>query len=165
MGKDHRMPGIETLREDKRHLGLQRSRPPGVGIGYALLHSTGTSIPHNTVAVMSWNQEDHDPYGMHSTSTNANRITAVCEGYYAVGGTMSVGAASPAGWVQLHLRANGSDDVAVHRQTFLNPSFVTISSYIELAVGDYVELLASQATGATQTTNTTYDRFWAHRLS
>jgi hypothetical protein len=54
------------------------------GFPACIVNSTSQSFAHNTIAAINYDQEVHDPYGWHSTTTNNERITPNIEGYYLV---------------------------------------------------------------------------------
>lgn len=103
--------------------------------------------------------EIHDTDGMHDTSTNSSRITVQTAGAYEfAGGVQWEGHAS--GDRTLRLRKNGSaivgQDTRAGSTTARNQQ-VHSEGPIEMAAGDYVELLAVQTSGVTLNVETAAD--------
>jgi len=52
------------------------------GLPACIVNSASQSIANNTATYLNYDQEVHDPYGWHSTTTNNQRITPNIAGYY-----------------------------------------------------------------------------------
>jgi hypothetical protein len=106
-----------------------------------LIHSkAGTTLTFDT------NEYDND--GMHSTTTNNSRLTAPISGIYEITGNVAWGFHDPtAGERDLYIVKNGQTAVA---QTGIAPSPGTartveqVTTQVDLNAGDYVELDAYQ---------------------
>ena len=125
----------------------------------AITLSTGVST------ALTFNTEVFDRWGMHSTASNTSRITSVVSGMYFVGGCARF-AANATGSRSILVRKNGSSNIAFHREQALatGVAVVTISTFIDLDVGDYIELEATQDSGGNLDVDSTADYspvFWA----
>lgn len=108
-----------------------------------------------TPAAITFDAEDVDSTGMHSTVTNISRITAVYPGWYWVGGGISY-AINATGVRTTAWRINGA---ATPDGNTLRPGFATFSAQMParaslyfLNVGDYLELFATQTSGGALST-------------
>lgn len=124
--------------------------PPFVGA--RVFHSANQSLTTGVATGLAFDTERFDTDGFHSTSVNTNRLTipAGLGGKYLVGGGIRY-ASNATGWRQLALRLNGDNAKFIATDVRgANPTDVTditISTVLELAVGDYVELMAAQTSG------------------
>lgn len=89
--------------------------------------------------------------GMHSTSVNTSRITCPSDGagWYSIGGCARF-AANATGYREIKVVLNGLFDLAIMRvpnQGAADTVRITIHTEFQLAVGDYVELFATQNSG------------------
>lgn len=125
-----------------------------LGKGVSLQRSTAQSVPHTTATAITWDTEDYDTDGYHSTSSNTSRITipAGLGGMYWV--TYRISQAGADNQWQTWVHKNGSSTVRYGELTVLNNATVGPSSGLSfpmvLAAGDYIELIAFQnRTGGT----------------
>lgn len=114
-------------------------------------NNANVSCPNNVATAIGLNTESTDVGGLHSTTVNTSRATAGKAGWYRLEGGGVFAAAAGAGQRQLYLRVNGTTFVALDGSG--NPGAAdlvpaTPSTSIELAAGDYVELVALQNSGA-----------------
>jgi hypothetical protein len=134
--------------------------------GCLLTNSADITLSNNTTTTLTWNQEDFDTDGFHSTSTNTSRITipAGKAGKYLV--TSKVQYASNSNGRRItQIIKNGSNlwdfESASPGSTNLQLQGVAI---IDLAEGDYVETTAWQNSGGSlgvSNANTRYSAFAA----
>jgi hypothetical protein len=134
--------------------------------GCLVTNSADITLSNNTTTTLTWNQEDFDTDGFHSTSTNTSRITipAGKAGKYLV--TSKVQYASNSGGRRItQIIKNGSNlwdfESASPGSTNLQLQGVAI---IDLLVGDYVETTAWQNSGGSlgvSNANTRYSAFAA----
>ena len=55
-------------------------------------NSTALTLTTSVTLVLTFNTERYDRLGMHSTSSNTNRLTAAVPGIYSIGGNVTVAA-------------------------------------------------------------------------
>lgn len=97
--------------------------------------------------------DDFDTDNLHDTVTNNNRITCVVPGTYLVNATVQFGV-NATGSRQAYLRKNGTTIFAIDNTPAASVLFSAAcnpTGIVQLAVGDYVEVLAQQDSGATRT--------------
>lgn len=106
------------------------------------------NLANNVAQAVTFDSEETDASGMHNPAVNPSRITCTVAGYYVCRATIQL-AASAAGFRQLYIQKNG---VPAGPQTLYAPSPGTHIQQVEgellLAVGDYIELVAKQTSGA-----------------
>jgi hypothetical protein len=110
------------------------------------------SIPSGTPTAITFNQESYDNCGAHSTSADTSRLTAPIAGVYEIVGQFlfdSTGGGDRSGSIRL----NGTTDIALlgtigFTYAAAISQRISGSTQYRLEAGDYVELVASQATGA-----------------
>lgn len=109
------------------------------------------SIPNTGGTAITFDTEDIDRDGMHSTVTNTSRLTAQTAGYYSAYG-LAAYASNATGSRAAILSINGTGVAA--RAAFTAAitgvaigNGVGISTMVYLNVGDYLELLARQDSG------------------
>lgn len=126
------------------------------------------TISHATTAAfqaLTFDSERYDmvPAGVseqHSTSTNTSRLTCRVPGVYSISGAVQF-AANATGNRGLRIRLNGATALAGHIQpaaTGGDVSEVAIETHYRLVVGDYVELMAYQSSGAALNVNAATDQ-------
>jgi len=109
------------------------------------------SVTNNTDTAMIFDVEDFDTDGFHSNVTNNTRITipAGKAGYYQIGGLIDFDNGA-GGARTLRIKKNGTTE----KQIITTPNTVypgaTLETILYLAVGDYVQLFATQTSGTTQ---------------
>jgi hypothetical protein len=113
--------------------------------------SFNQSIPNNAFTSLSCDTEYVDSSGMHSTSTNNSRATAVYAGWYDVGGLYTtVGNAT--GQRAARLLVNGGTEIQGSSVTTSGTSIIQAltlpRSLVYLNVNDYVECQGYQSSGA-----------------
>ena len=118
--------------------------------------SVATSVPNSTFTAIAFDLEDYDSAAGHSTSVNNSRYTSQVAGKYYITGGVGF-SATVTGNKFLEWRVNG---VAVGAglnsypaQTTNTSSFEARPMYVELAVGDYVQLFVQQLSGVTVSTS------------
>lgn len=117
----------------------------------ALRQTTAQTIATGSWTAVTFDSEDHDSDGMHSTATNTSRVTAVLAGWYQVNATVSFTSnATGARGVGLRKDSSGSGIPTEARVFVPAPSGsagVSISGLVYLAAGSYVEAVAWQDSG------------------
>lgn len=114
-------------------------------------NSASISLAHNTPTALTFDTETLDDGGLHSTSVNTSRITVPSDGagWYSIGGCVRF-AANTTGYREIKVQLNGATDLAIMRvpnSGATDDVRVTIHTEYPLAVGDYVELVATQNSG------------------
>ena len=136
-------------------------------VGVKCTSSAAQTITSGTTTVLTWDGEEFDTDGFHSTVTNTGRITipAGKAGYYRIFGYVG-GDNNATGSRYLMIYKNGVSAA----ESLLTPSTAyptnTISTILNLAVSDYVDLRYSQNSGSNQQayTNGVYGTFQAQYL-
>lgn len=108
------------------------------------------TLGNDTVTELSLGNEIFDTGGVHSTTTNPERLTAPVDGYYMISGEV-VFAADPNGSRQVLLRRNdsiGTIGESVNRASGTpDRTALPVTTIFRLDAGDYVELDALQSSG------------------
>ena len=125
-----------------------------VAKGVSVYNTVGYAIATNTFTALTYNSEDFDTDGFHSTSSNTSRLTVPT----GLGGKYSIKAqlewnVNATGIRALKIYKNGT---AVKASTEAVPSStvyvgLVMSTDLELAAGDYIELYAFQNIGTNLT--------------
>lgn len=120
----------------------------GQGIGCKVYHSMEQSIAHNVNTVLLFNSERFDTDNLY-TPAASGRLTCNTAGVYLIGGTVAF-ALNSTGARQIFLALNGITPIAseVVAATNSGPTVLTLSTIYALSVGDFVQLLAYQNSGA-----------------
>ena len=127
--------------------GAWFSEPPQCSV----YNSSVQSIPNSTVTAMLCPSESLDNTGMHSTTSNTSRITAVDAGRYTFTGTaMFAIDGTGTGMRRLIFRLNGTteyDLVQVAAVSTLSTVILSGSRTFTLAISDYAEMVVHQNSG------------------
>jgi hypothetical protein len=132
-------------------------------------NSAAISVANATHQALTFDAERVDLAGMHSITTNPSRITALAAGLYLIGGSLQF-ANHATGIRQISLRLNGVTFIASHKSQALAGGVdhaLTLSTLYELAVNDYIELMAYQTSGGALNVNAAGNyspEFWALRV-
>lgn len=143
-------------------------------VGAKAYHSTTQSIPNNTMTAASLDSEDYDSDTIHDLVTNNSRFTVPA----GKGGKWRFGShvmfpANTTGVRVLQLRKNGTDTVRGSRLSEEGDTGTTHSLGhggidVELAAGDYIELMVFQNSGGAldigAADNELATTFWAQFL-
>lgn len=137
-----------------------------------VMRTVAQSIPDNALTTVAFDDELFDNTGMHSTTTNNSRITAVVAGYYTIGFKGLLAGAADYVRTFAILVLNGSTEIA--RSPFGNLPISTtpqlaVDTLWHLSVGDYVEVQIYQdrSPNASANLEVTADRspeFYAARI-
>jgi len=117
--------------------------------GCGLRKSTGQTLANETITAITWDTEEFDTDGYHSTSSNTSRITVPKAGKYLITASLSY-ASNATGARFLWFQKNG-----VTGRTGLNggnaptsnDNGVTSSVIMSLAANDYIEAIGFQSSG------------------
>lgn len=109
-----------------------------------LTRSSDQAIPHLTITNVLWNVEQYDTDGMHSTSSQTDRITIKTAGVYVVTANVLWGADTDwifaASWIQL----NGATNLACSMVGAFNDGAIgaanSLSIVRKFAVNDYLSV-------------------------
>lgn len=128
-------------------------RAPPLCIVYATAGTTLTAA--GTLYPITYDSETFDNDGMHSTSVNTSRLTAVTAGYYLVTGYVGITQQAAVSYIGAGISKNGATPdmiVAGYVPTTPNTTYgVTATHIVYLAVNDYVELRARSGTAGVVT--------------
>lgn len=137
--------------------------------------NSGTFDPSTSTWVsVTWDSEDNDTDGMHSTSSNTSRLTVPSggAGYYLVIATIEFDtttlAAGQAGQYGVRIRYNGStvfrtvfDDAEAPADADL---VMQVAGIPGMNVGDYVECQVYTTRDINVTANSRFEAIWQRRL-
>lgn len=115
-------------------------------------HSVNQSIASGVLTALAFNSERFDTDTIHDPVTNNSRLTCKTAGIYYVFGNISWATNLTTGTRGLYIRANGTGYIAVVQG---NPTteagkntIQNINCIVQLAVNEYLELMAFQSQGA-----------------
>lgn len=111
-------------------------------------HSVNQSIANATYTALAFNSERFDTDAMHDPTTNNSRLTAKTAGKYLVLGHFAYSANST-GFRFAALRVNGGSYYAeiTYSAQAGTQTEVLVVTLLDLALNDYVELIAYQSSG------------------
>lgn len=148
----NRTLGHASAFEAQSHLSLTKLEPAALGIppGVRVRNSAAQSIAHNTWTSLTFDTEDRDPDGYHSTSSNTSRLTvpAGLSGWYGYAGAAEI--QNGTNQVGIRVLRDGATRVGsedLRDQTSSNPTRVQTSGYIYLEANQYLELQVWQNSG------------------
>lgn len=128
--------------------------PAWGGLHSATVNKTGTqNFTSGAAAAVTFDAEQSDPQGWHSTSSNTSRITVTATGRYMASAMLEYGAVGGSGnyWDTVDLRVNGSTIIAHDRRwqnvDAYNKKFSITSPVVGLGAGEYVEVWLEQNSG------------------
>lgn len=120
-----------------------------------VFHNAAQALTTATFTALAFNSEHIDQSGnaadtMHDTVTNNSRLTCRYAGVYQISGTVEF-AANATGIRILRIRHSTGptyiSSMAITNAGGADPTAITVSTLYPLAVNDYVELVAYQASG------------------
>lgn len=139
-------------------------RLPGSDIGARVTKTSNQLIPNDLFTAISFSNVRYGPSGIWST-LNPSRLTCTAAGKYLIGGTI-IFAGGTAGSRQMAIMLNGNTFIARDISSFSTGTCV-LSTVYNLAVNDYVELMAYQNNGSALNVlaESAYSpEFWIHLL-
>jgi hypothetical protein len=118
--------------------------------GCSLYLGSNFSTTHNTITTLTWDSEQWDSDGYHSTSTNTSRITIPTGlgGIYQINSAMTY-ASNTVGGRDLYIFINGTNYLgyqSIDGQDDVPPG-LSASMILPLSAGSYVEIRAFQNSG------------------
>ena len=125
--------------------GAWFSEPPQCSV----YNGSVQSVPDSTITALLCGSESLDNNGMHSTTSNTSRITAIAAGRYTFTGTASF-APDATGMRRLTFRLNGTteyDLVQVVATSVLSNVILSASRTFTLAANEYMEMTVHQSSG------------------
>lgn len=118
--------------------------------GCRVYRNSNESIANITIQAISFNSERYDPYNMHSTSSDTDKIYMPQAGVYQVTGNIRT-EANTTGVRELQLIVNGSTTIAFNAleavATDGGLSIMQITSVWKFAAGEYVQMALWQNSG------------------
>jgi len=136
-------------------LGVKWAAPAAAGfVGVSLYKSGAQSIANLTNATITFDSENYDTDGFHSTLSNDQRITIPSGkgGKYLISGTM-IWASNSTGQRAMKLLKNGTSYYEWCEDDTNSSGILGLSGSIilNLVATDYIEMVASQNSGGTRT--------------
>lgn len=140
-------------------------------VGTSVYDNSGAkAIPASTLTPLTWNQENYDTEGWHSTSLNTSRITVDRTGKYMVTAVVNWDAsATDATFNKIQARVNGSGTAAAQTTTPIGAATDTVQNLafeVALSAGAYIEICAfhNSTTSKNIDTGGTVNRFTVRYL-
>ena len=116
-------------------------------------HGGATTIGNGSIGTLSFTSERYDTDSIHNTSTNAGRLTAQTAGIYSISGNVEWASSPTSGLIRILL--NGATIIAASRVVSADYRIMSITTYYDLALADYVELQVLQNSGGDLNINST----------
>lgn len=118
----------------------------------ARVYSTASAqtVATATEAALNFNAEQFDSDTCHDNSTNPNRLTCKTAGKYLITGAIRY-QSNATGYRGASLRVNGGTYIGLAGSQAANGQVtqITVVTIYDLAVNDYIELIAYQESGST----------------
>jgi hypothetical protein len=116
-------------------------------------NSNDEAVANGLPTTLTFDTNAYDNDSIHSTTTNPSRLTAPLRGIYEVTGQVEWSTDS-SGYIGAQIGKDGTEqvgaDVRVPAPSGIS-SFEQVTAQVQLNVGDYVELVVQQSSGATLT--------------
>lgn len=124
----------------------------------SVYNSSGIAIANNSGTYLTFNSEDYDTDGIHSTVSNTGRLTCQTAGIYHIWGVVEF-AANTTGIRSLFIRLNGGNLVVANSTNApsVGANSLPVSRDIELDEDDYIELGVYQNSGGALNVQRTAD--------
>ena len=117
--------------------------------GARATNSTAENVTDTTLTTLTFDTNDYDSGGVHSTSTNNSRLTAPVAGVYEITGDV-IWHPNSAGTREMEIVKNGTTTVAYAEMPPGSSSVgQEVTTQLRLAAGDYVELQLFQNSTST----------------
>lgn len=115
------------------------------------LAGTSQSVPNNSPTALTWNANNYDTNGLHSTTANTSRVTIKTAGKYRIS-VFVQWLQNTTGLRSMTLYKNGVGSATISGATAnaaasASPMFLLIAADISLVVGDYLEVYGLQTSG------------------
>lgn len=161
-----RMPHNNHVNLEEGHLHREHFSP-----ACRVYNDADITTTTATAIALTFNSERFDNDNMHSTSTNTGRITIRSSGIYLVGVNVQWNN-NATGQRQTRLRLNGSTIIAFTKideaDSATEEVIQSVNCIYSFDVDDYVEVVASQASGGDLTVEVAANyspEFWAVKLA
>jgi len=140
--------------------GLKWATPSTTFVGARAYNSTGQTVGNGSYDIVTFDTEEYDTNGFHSTTTNTGRMT-IPSGYagkYLITAQMFWVTQNSTGLRQILPEKNGNNLGGLCMGTVQSgePGMVW-SGILDLAVGDYIQFKVRQNSGSTLTLGSGYD--------
>jgi hypothetical protein len=135
---------------------LTRSQLP-VALWARAYNSAAISVPNATITAITLDSERDDTDSIHSTSSNTSRLTCNTAGKYDIKGQIEY-PANATGVRGIGIRLNGTTIINLAKVPAVSSTetiSLPVATDYNLAVGDYVELVAYQTSGGALNANAT----------
>jgi len=139
-------------------------------VGARAYHDAAQVIPNTTHTALAFNSERYDTDTIHDLVTNNSRLTCKTAGKYLIGGCISFENIDDTRISELYIRFNGATIIAHAFRAVGATANVgqLVSCIYDLAVNDYVELVAYHSAGADRNLLAAANfspEFWMTRLN
>jgi hypothetical protein len=127
----------------------------GGAIGCKVYNSTTQAITNNSETVLTFDTEDFDTDGFHSTSSNTSRFTVpagLSGKYEVIARAYFPFTASNFKYLGIWKNGNTTAIYRVAGPTATSPDTVALSTVLDLVAGDYIEITWTHDNGSTQNT-------------
>jgi len=132
--------------------GLKWATPAASGfVGCRVYNTTNQNLSNNVSTTLTFDSENFDTNGFHSTATNTSRITIPTGkgGYYQFRGSIYFSTGSSSGVRGLSFAKNGGTGIFSSDISGQSTQTLNVSSIVNLSAGDYVEWSIYQNSGIT----------------
>lgn len=134
---------------------LNRLERPPIAV---LKQTVSQSIPTGTWGIITFDAEDVDTYGGHSTTVNTSRYTCQFAGWYRVGGRAAFTSnATGSRGARVHINANYIPGGATLVGAGTLAGIPQTDHILYLNVGDYVEIAGGHNAGVSLSTAVTFE--------
>lgn len=143
--------GVWLLANGSDMIALGSVAASGRSVAPRAWRTANLAVATSTDTAITWQAADGNALTSWSSGTNPTRLTAQVPGRYMAVASMRW-AANGTGFRTGEIRLNGSTVIGRHAQAFVaagSPTqYTLVSSPVSLSIGDYMELIAWQNSGA-----------------
>lgn len=125
--------------------GFQGAAPIG-SIGCRVRNTSGYNLDNDVATPLTWDTDDYDTSGMHSTSSETSKIVVPSDGKYLIW-TNIAWESNSSGRRFLYITVNGVETWARAEEPFSGTLYWTLSTVTNLTTNQYVEIVAQQSAG------------------
>lgn len=128
---------------------LTGSIKQSTALGARVYHNAAQATTSTVWTVLAMNNERFDTDACHDNATNNSRLTCKTAGKYVIGGTFVMDASAGGARRAIEVRLNGASILAMNFAPVAGAYAIAanVETVYDLAVNDYVELLAYQDSG------------------
>lgn len=148
----HEVDALKRMPSGSRSISTEYLAPvPAVRV----YRNAAVSVPTGAPTGLEYNADYGDPWGMHDTATNRNRLVAPINGWYAAGGVTGFAASSGGTFRELFLQKNldatygdlrWAEALGVPSATV--PARMSFSTVLWLNAAEWVSVVAKHNAGA-----------------